>query len=314
MGWLWRASRPPGSARSCCGSAHGEPSVRPSARSLGCAVCFGSFTSQAGHRTWRGRFHRRRAGVGRPGLESGRGPGPGQGATRRAPAAARRCRRGSGEVASERQTPLRMPEGLHPHDRPVPRAHWWRGVLDRGGRVGPCGPAADQRSPPSSHGGHRDAARRRRARRGGTSAPSQEPPDHGHLRESRSRRPVPARPPVARRCSMTILREALADYLRIRESLGYKVVQPGRVLGQFVAYLETLGLDIVTTDAAVAWATQPHRSRSAWCAVRYGLARGFAGYLKTINPETEVPPAGLVVGKNHRATPYLYSDAEVCAL
>ncbi len=113
---------------------------------------------------------------------------------------------------------------------------------------------------------------------------------------------------------MTILREALADYLRIRESLGYKVVQPGRVLGQFVAYLETLGLDIVTTDAAVAWATQPHRSRSAWCAVRYGLARGFAGYLKTINPETEVPPAGLVVGKNHRATPYLYSDAEVCAL
>jgi integrase/recombinase XerD len=113
---------------------------------------------------------------------------------------------------------------------------------------------------------------------------------------------------------VTDLRLALQDYLRLRESLGYKVVQPGRSLRQFVAYLEKIGLDHVTTEATVAWATQPQGVRSGEWARRFGLARGFAGYLRTIDPATEVPPAGFFAGKNRRATPYLYSDCEVAAL
>ena len=113
---------------------------------------------------------------------------------------------------------------------------------------------------------------------------------------------------------MTDLGLALKDYLRLRESLGYKVVQPGRSLRQFVAYLEKVGLDHVTTEATVAWATQPQGVRSGEWARRFGLARGFAGYLRTIDPATEGPPAGFVAGKNRRATPYLYSDCEVAAL
>ena len=113
---------------------------------------------------------------------------------------------------------------------------------------------------------------------------------------------------------MTDLGLALQDYLRLRESLGYKVVQPSRSLRQFVAYLEKVGLDHVTTEATVAWATQPQGVRSGEWARRFGLARGFAGYLRTIDPATEGPPAGFVAGKNRRATPYLYSDCEVAAL
>lgn len=113
---------------------------------------------------------------------------------------------------------------------------------------------------------------------------------------------------------MTDLRQHLEDYLRLRESLGYKIVQPRRYLRQFVAHLEHVGLDTVTTDAAVAWATQPQGVRPGEWARRFGLARGFAGYLRTVDPTTEVPPPGLVAGKNRRATPYLYSDAEVAAL
>jgi len=113
---------------------------------------------------------------------------------------------------------------------------------------------------------------------------------------------------------MTDLHQALDDYLRIRESLGYKVVQPRRVLSKFVIHLEDLGLETVTTEAAAAWATEPAGARQGWWATRFGLVRGFAAYLRTIDPATEVPPAGLVTGKNRRATPYLYSDAEIVSL
>lgn len=113
---------------------------------------------------------------------------------------------------------------------------------------------------------------------------------------------------------MTALRDALEDYLRIRESLGYKVVHPRRVLSQFVDYLEERGLPTVTTEAAVSWATAPNGARPGWWAARYGMARGFARHLGTIEPATQVPPAGLIIGKNRRATPYLYSDTEIAAL
>jgi hypothetical protein len=36
---------------------------------------------------------------------------------------------------------------------------------------------------------------------------------------------------------------ALDDYLRLRELLGYKITEPRRLLGQFVAYLEATGVD-----------------------------------------------------------------------
>ena len=113
---------------------------------------------------------------------------------------------------------------------------------------------------------------------------------------------------------MTGLHRALDDYLRVRESLGYKITEPRRMLGQFVAYLETTGVDVVTTQAAVAWATQPQGCQPGWWARRFGLVRRFAVYLHTIDPRHEVPPAGLVVGKHRRATPYLYSEAEIAAL
>lgn len=113
---------------------------------------------------------------------------------------------------------------------------------------------------------------------------------------------------------MTGLQRALDDYLRVRESLGYKITEPRRMLGQFVAYLETTGVDVVSTQAAVAWATQPQGCQPGWWARRFGLVRSFAAYLHTIDPRHEVPPAGLVVGKHRRATPYLYSEAEIAAL
>ena len=53
---------------------------------------------------------------------------------------------------------------------------------------------------------------------------------------------------------MSPLRQALADYLAIRRALGYKLERAGKLLCQFVSYLEEVGADTVTSEHALAWA------------------------------------------------------------
>jgi integrase len=108
---------------------------------------------------------------------------------------------------------------------------------------------------------------------------------------------------------MSPLRQALAGYLEMRRALGYKLARPEKLLGQFIAYLEAAGATTVTTEHALGWATLP-----AGDASRMSAVRGFASYLRTIDPSAEVPPTDLIPWRPRRATPYLYSDAEVAAL
>lgn len=113
---------------------------------------------------------------------------------------------------------------------------------------------------------------------------------------------------------MSPLRQALADYLRVRRALGYKLERAGKLLPQFLDYLEQIGADTVTTDRALAWATLPTGGSARWWAFRLSIVRGFAAYVQTLDPATEVPPTDLLAGRPPRATPYLYADEEVAAL
>ncbi len=56
---------------------------------------------------------------------------------------------------------------------------------------------------------------------------------------------------------MTLLRQALTDYLTMRRALGYQLARAEKLLGQFLAYVEDFGETRVRTDTALAWATQP---------------------------------------------------------
>lgn len=112
---------------------------------------------------------------------------------------------------------------------------------------------------------------------------------------------------------MTPLREALADYLSVRRALGFKLDHAGRCLAQFVTYLEDQAAGTVTVDHALTWATRPSCG-AAWQAQRLSMVRGFAVHLRDVDPATEVPPARLVRSGPRRATPYLYTEAEIRAL
>lgn len=112
---------------------------------------------------------------------------------------------------------------------------------------------------------------------------------------------------------MSALRQALEDYLRLRRALGFKLARHGRVLPSLVGHLESAGAATLTTQLALDWATALEGKPDEW-AIRLSIARGFATYLRSIDPATEVPPADLLPRKRRRAEPYLYTDAEVVAL
>ncbi|MBW8710311.1 MAG: tyrosine-type recombinase/integrase [Mycobacterium sp.] len=110
------------------------------------------------------------------------------------------------------------------------------------------------------------------------------------------------------------LRAALVDYLSLRRALGYRLDRPEKLLNQFLAHLEATGQDVVTVKHALEWAQLPSNGASNWWGYRLSVVRGFATYLHALDPAHQVPAAELLPQRPQRATPYLYSTADVAAL
>lgn len=113
---------------------------------------------------------------------------------------------------------------------------------------------------------------------------------------------------------MSPLRTALKDYLTVRRRLGFILKADGRQLERFVEFLEQANATRITTELALRWATLPVDAHPQWWRARLGMARGFARYLNTIDPDSEIPPEDLLSARRPRVAPYLYSKAEIAAL
>lgn len=113
---------------------------------------------------------------------------------------------------------------------------------------------------------------------------------------------------------MSRLREQVDDYLRLRRSLGYKLVEHERFLNQYLDYLEQSPATTITAENAVAWAKLPTGVNPRWHGVRLSAVRGFAAWAQPFDPDIQVPPAGSLPLRSTRATPYLYSQDQIRAL
>lgn len=114
---------------------------------------------------------------------------------------------------------------------------------------------------------------------------------------------------------MSPVREHAVDYLAMRRRLGFKLTTFGQKLSSFVDYLDEHDLTVITTDAAVEWATSTPRSTDQvhWSR-RLMVVRIFARHLAVLEPATEIPPADILTHHYRRVTPHLYTPDEIAAL
>ena len=112
---------------------------------------------------------------------------------------------------------------------------------------------------------------------------------------------------------MTALRDHLADYLRVRRALGFRLERDEYELGRFVDHLDARGIETITLQEALAWATRSPRA-TVTHPIRLREIRSFTRYLRSIDVAVEVPPPDLLPNRRRRAAPFLYSDADIAAL
>ena len=113
---------------------------------------------------------------------------------------------------------------------------------------------------------------------------------------------------------MTTLTERLDEYIMVRRSLGYDLSFAARVLRGFTRFADREGADHITVDLFLRWKRGFGSADNNTWSARLGMVRGFAGWLQGLDARSEVPPAGLIVGKLRRSRPYIYPETEVAKI
>ena len=93
---------------------------------------------------------------------------------------------------------------------------------------------------------------------------------------------------------MTTLKQRLKQYVALRRALGTQLEEPARTLADFVDFMKREGAAFIRSEVAVRWAMEPKLVQQATWARRLSMVRGFATWLSTVDPRTEVPAFGLL--------------------
>ncbi len=110
---------------------------------------------------------------------------------------------------------------------------------------------------------------------------------------------------------MSELREALREYLRIRRSLGFKLVTQTRILRGFLAFADRENAAHVTIPLVLRWIGQPSRAQEGTWAGRLSVVRCFARWWSATDPQTEIPPQALMPMSRWRRRPHSYHEDDV---
>ncbi len=110
---------------------------------------------------------------------------------------------------------------------------------------------------------------------------------------------------------MNSLREALHEYLVLRQSMGYKMHDASVLLPRFVSFMEERQAEYITVRLALEWVQQAKTVQPAEWARRLCFVRGFARHRSAVDARTEVPPPEILPYRSTRAQPYLYTEQEV---
>lgn len=115
---------------------------------------------------------------------------------------------------------------------------------------------------------------------------------------------------------MSTLRKSVADYLRMRRAMGFKVEGLEKLLSSFVRFSEARDVEHVRTDIAVEWA----RTRvkvpvsDALFARRMDAVRIFATHQHALDPATQIPDVGIGPRRYQPREPNVFSPEQIVEL
>jgi len=108
------------------------------------------------------------------------------------------------------------------------------------------------------------------------------------------------------------MQERVEDYLKTRRRLGYKLKVEGSELLRFARFADEHGNNMpLTIELAVAWANTSKKDSNLYRARRLETIRGLAKYCALFEPETQIPPIGLLGTEHRRLAPHIYTQKEL---
>jgi integrase len=103
----------------------------------------------------------------------------------------------------------------------------------------------------------------------------------------------------------------MEQYLSLRRSLGFELINVESTLRSFVAFAEREALSHITTDLALRWVDLSTAKEPSTLAGRLNVVRRFAIWRSAADGRTQVPPENLLPHRYRRKPPYIYSDDEI---
>jgi integrase len=100
----------------------------------------------------------------------------------------------------------------------------------------------------------------------------------------------------------------------LRRALGTRLEEPAKTLNDFVTFLNRVGSEFITSELALQWAVKPKFVQQATWARRLSMVRGFAAWLSTVDPRTEVPAPRLLPARRRRPKPHIFTGEEISRL
>nr|WP_297390265.1 tyrosine-type recombinase/integrase [uncultured Roseateles sp.] len=105
-------------------------------------------------------------------------------------------------------------------------------------------------------------------------------------------------------------------YLAERRALGYDLTVSGAELMRFACYADAHShRGPLTQELILGWAREHvKRTTEVTAARRLEVVRPFAAYYRQFEPDTEIPPVGILGRGHRRLVPHIYTDEEVAQL
>lgn len=111
------------------------------------------------------------------------------------------------------------------------------------------------------------------------------------------------------------MHDRVEDYLKTRRRLGCQLKIEGDELFRFARFADENGdNNALTIEIAVAWANSSKKVSNIYAARRLETIRGFAKFCALFEPETQIPPPGLLGSGHRRITPHIYTKGELSDL